>query len=332
MPEHGGGGLRLVDDAERHVGLGQAHQRLLDMARRLVLGDHHLEAVDRRDVFAPLLIVARGVHFLAGELVARHLELALGRRGVFGVGIFAHHLVERLHRALGALLVARDVGDLVEIGRADQVLRIGGVRAARMQGHVALRRRDRVVVLGALVVRVGRHDQRLARPFRIGVLAVDFLEALGGRLVVLLVVQKVQALIVELVGRIVRDDVLLAEKAACRQRRDHEGERAQPCGLPPTADRAWPRASASTKYDPLTLTPSPAFSNANKAVSPRQYGDSRAFGRECGVRSVNAAGRLRTGRRGRPEATRPRSGRHGRASAGRGPRPSPRPPSRRSDR
>src|SRR6185312_1359399 len=31
MAEHGSGGLRLVDDAERHIGLGQALQRLLDM-------------------------------------------------------------------------------------------------------------------------------------------------------------------------------------------------------------------------------------------------------------------------------------------------------------
>ena len=33
VAEHGGGGLRLVDDAERHIGLGQPGQRLLDVAR-----------------------------------------------------------------------------------------------------------------------------------------------------------------------------------------------------------------------------------------------------------------------------------------------------------
>ena len=52
VPEHGGGGLRLVDDAERHVGLGQAHQRLLDVARGLVLADDVAEAVDRAGVVA----------------------------------------------------------------------------------------------------------------------------------------------------------------------------------------------------------------------------------------------------------------------------------------
>src|SRR5262249_50218511 len=47
VPEHRGRGLRLADDTERHVELSQPHQRLLDVARRLVVGDNHLEAVDR---------------------------------------------------------------------------------------------------------------------------------------------------------------------------------------------------------------------------------------------------------------------------------------------
>src|SRR4051812_41445452 len=55
VPEHSRGGLRLVHNAKRHVGFGQAHQRLLDVARGLVLRDYHLEAVDRRDVVTLLL-------------------------------------------------------------------------------------------------------------------------------------------------------------------------------------------------------------------------------------------------------------------------------------
>src|SRR3981189_2535521 len=35
VPEHGGGGLRLADDADRHIGLGQPGQRFLDVARGL---------------------------------------------------------------------------------------------------------------------------------------------------------------------------------------------------------------------------------------------------------------------------------------------------------
>ena len=70
VPEHGGGRLRLVDDAERHVGLGQAHQRLLDVTGGLVLADDVAEAVDRGGVVAALEVVAADLHLLAGELVA----------------------------------------------------------------------------------------------------------------------------------------------------------------------------------------------------------------------------------------------------------------------
>src|SRR5256885_2489059 len=74
VPEDSCGGLRLVDDAERHVHLGQAHPRLLDVARGLILRDDDLETVDRRHIVAFLLIEARGLHFLAGELITRDLH------------------------------------------------------------------------------------------------------------------------------------------------------------------------------------------------------------------------------------------------------------------
>src|SRR5882757_1594147 len=45
VAKHRGGGLRLADDADRHIGLGQPGQRFLDMPRGLVLGDHGLEPV-----------------------------------------------------------------------------------------------------------------------------------------------------------------------------------------------------------------------------------------------------------------------------------------------
>src|ERR1700736_5084379 len=44
VPEHGGGGLRLADDTERHIGLGEPGQRFLDMARGLILGHHRPRA------------------------------------------------------------------------------------------------------------------------------------------------------------------------------------------------------------------------------------------------------------------------------------------------
>src|SRR6202165_271792 len=84
VPEHGGGGLRLADDADRHIGLGEPGQRFLDMARGLVLGDHGLEAVDGAGVIALVEIEAADIHFLAGELVARAFKLGLGAVCVLG--------------------------------------------------------------------------------------------------------------------------------------------------------------------------------------------------------------------------------------------------------
>src|ERR1700689_1219 len=42
VPEHGRRGLRLVDDPDRHIGLGQPGQRFLDVAGGLILGHHGL--------------------------------------------------------------------------------------------------------------------------------------------------------------------------------------------------------------------------------------------------------------------------------------------------
>src|ERR1700736_4711056 len=42
MPEHGGSGLRLADDAGGHIGLGGAGQRFLAMAGGPMAGDHGL--------------------------------------------------------------------------------------------------------------------------------------------------------------------------------------------------------------------------------------------------------------------------------------------------
>src|SRR4051794_18106186 len=133
VSQHGGGGLRLADDTDRHIGLGQPRQRFLDMARGLVARDHGLEAVDGGGVVALFHVVAADIHFLAGELVARAFELGLGAGGIFGSRIFADHLFQCGDRLFGAGLVPRNVRDLVVMRRCDQVLRVGGVRAAGMQ-------------------------------------------------------------------------------------------------------------------------------------------------------------------------------------------------------
>src|SRR5712671_2627567 len=102
VSEHGSGGLRLADDADRHIGFGQPRQRLLDMPRGLIPRDHGLEAVDGGGVVALFHVVAADIHFLAGELVARAFKLGLGGGGIFRGRIFADHLFQRRDRLLGA--------------------------------------------------------------------------------------------------------------------------------------------------------------------------------------------------------------------------------------
>src|ERR1700694_838065 len=83
VPEHGGRGLRLADDTDRHIGLGEPGQRFLDMARGLILGDHGLEAIDRRGVVALVHVIAADIHFAARKLIARTFELGLGAARIF---------------------------------------------------------------------------------------------------------------------------------------------------------------------------------------------------------------------------------------------------------
>ena len=59
-------------------------------------------------------------------------------------------------------------------------------------------------------------------------LAVDLLELLGRVLGILLAVQKIEALVVELVGRLVGNDRILVEQAAGAERNRHKGERREP--------------------------------------------------------------------------------------------------------
>src|SRR4029078_997263 len=75
--------LRLADDADRHIALGESRQRFLDMPRGLVAGNDRLEAVDGGREVPFLHVIAADIHFLAGELVARALELGLGGGRIF---------------------------------------------------------------------------------------------------------------------------------------------------------------------------------------------------------------------------------------------------------
>src|SRR5665213_3636042 len=245
VPEHGGRGLRLADDADRHIGLGEPGQRLLDMPRGLIPGHHGLETVDRTGVVQPLEFIAADLHFLARELVARVFELGLGVDGVFGGRIFADHFVQCGDGLFGPALIAADVRNLVVMRRRDQILRVGRIRASGMQGDVTGRSTDAAVEVAGIVEGIGRHQQRFARPVGIGVLTVDFLEFLRRRLRVVPFVHQVQALIVELVGRFIDEGVVLGEKlvpdragaAPAERDREHDQARGQP-KLPAEAAKA----------------------------------------------------------------------------------------------
>src|SRR5258708_18713437 len=113
VAENGRSGLRLADDTDRHIGLGQPRQSFFDMPGGLILGHHGLEAVDGCSVIALFHVVAADGHFTARQLVARAFQLLLGAGGIFRGRIFADHLLERSHGFLGAALIARDVRDLV---------------------------------------------------------------------------------------------------------------------------------------------------------------------------------------------------------------------------
>ncbi len=75
----------------------------------------------------------------------------------------------------------------------------------------AVQRNDRVVVFVGLVIGEGHHELGLGRPDRIGMLAVDFFEALGGGLVILLA-ERIEGPVVELVDRLIDIGVFFGRK------------------------------------------------------------------------------------------------------------------------
>jgi hypothetical protein len=92
-----------------------------------------------------------------------------------------------------------------------------------MQRHIALRRVHAFIVLLGLIIGVSRHQQGFARPFRIWIFAIHLVEFLGRFLVVLLRVQQIQAFVVEHVGGIFGNVVvILLEQAAATRKRQSQ--------------------------------------------------------------------------------------------------------------
>ena len=121
------------------------------------------------------------------KVIVRQVDLQLGVAGVFAVRVAGHHVLQRVERKLCHLLVAADVGDLLVVAQRFEVVGVDGVATAGMELGEAVERDDGLVVLGAFVKGVGRHQLRLVGPDRVGVLAVDLLELeLRGLVVALL--------------------------------------------------------------------------------------------------------------------------------------------------
>ena len=100
--------------------------------------------------------------------------------GIFRVGEPLHDVLERDQRRLGIGLVAADIDDLLVERDRLQIEGIGDLVAARMQRDIGVGGRDRVGIFVGLIVAEGRHQHRAARPNRIGMLALDLVELLGG--------------------------------------------------------------------------------------------------------------------------------------------------------
>ena len=106
-------------------------QRLRHVVGGLVVVHHALEPADRRLVQMLALVPAADLHFLAGEVVAAEIDLQARVAGVGAVGKAVHHFLQRVHRQLGAALVALDVGDLLVVAERAQIIGIGDIAMRR---------------------------------------------------------------------------------------------------------------------------------------------------------------------------------------------------------
>ena len=191
--------------------------------RGRVIGLHNrAEAIDRRQGLIVTQIPAANRHFLASQLVANHVELHAGITGILAVWESADHVHQGITRAFRCCLISTDIRDLVEVARRNQVIRILGLGAARMKRKIALGATDRFVIIAGLIMGESRHDHRAAGPFRIRVLALDFVEQ-QDRLIKVAFVEFASRLIVERLHGAFDIGQFLTALVARLARRQHEG-------------------------------------------------------------------------------------------------------------
>ena len=105
-----------------------------------------------------------------------HVQLDLRVARVFAARIAADHVGQQRLGIGGEALIAAHVDDLLELADRLHVIGVGRQVAARIQLDELIGGGRGVVVLVVLIVGVDRHDDGAARPFRIRMLALDFLE------------------------------------------------------------------------------------------------------------------------------------------------------------
>ena len=260
VAEHRGGGLGLLGHAEREVGFDQPEHRLGHVGGRLVVLDDRAEAVDRGQVLAFLQIEAADFHMLAGQVVARQVELQRRIARIAGLGEAADDLLKSQEGKPGHLLVAADVGDLLVVADRPQVMGVGDVLVTRMELDEAVERVDRLVVFVALIVGEGGHQLGLGGPGRIGVLALDLVEQAGGFEIVA-DQHGVHGGVVQVLDRAldVLGLVFPPEQRAGREHQAQTGHRQHPAGAPePPAGCA---DCAHTVRDLASRVPRPGFSS-----------------------------------------------------------------------
>ncbi len=106
-------GMVVLVVKNRQIRLGHAVQGLGNMGGGLEFLDHRPEPVDRRQMLAPLEIVASDLHLLAGQVVPGQFDLQSPVAGIFAGGKTFCELGQGGERQLGHFLVATDIGNLL---------------------------------------------------------------------------------------------------------------------------------------------------------------------------------------------------------------------------
>ena len=180
VAQHRRGRLGFARDAERHVGLDETIQRLLDMGGRLEVGDDHLVAIDgsRHSCCAS---GSSGRH-PSRRLRACPRRCGCGSRPAWRRGCpDSASAGSSARRAPCLVAVWSRFGSLMS-SKCAVAMMWWASAASLVPGcmrRVALGGGDRLLVLAGLVVGVGCHDDGAARLRRVGMVAVEILEFLA---------------------------------------------------------------------------------------------------------------------------------------------------------